>query len=136
MKTYLNEEIGRLKKLVTGSLKVEEISNNNDEHAETNCRNDLPTLVQLSDDDSTSDDEDWNAQDDDNDKEEEEEDDNDTDDDNEDLHPKFNMPPKGFNYIRCMYTNADSLTNKIDKLKIRVQDECPDVISVVETHCQ
>ena len=42
----------------------------------------------------------------------------------------------GYNYIKCMYTNADSIVNKIDVMKVRVLEENPDIFAITETHCQ
>ena len=41
-----------------------------------------------------------------------------------------------FSYLKCLYTNADFLTNKFDLLKERLLDQDPDVISIVETATQ
>ena len=75
-------------------------------------------------------------------------DDSESDDDNEELPDDMNEGNRtpqisnsedeipGFNYIKCMYTNADGLLNKIEKMKLRVADCKPDVFAIVETHCQ
>ena len=42
----------------------------------------------------------------------------------------------GHNYLRCMYTNADGIVNKIEEMKDRVNDYKPDIFAIVETHCQ
>ena len=49
-------------------------------------------------------------------------------------HGAHKLP--GFNYLTCMYTNADSLLNKLDKLKSKIADIEPDILAVVETHLQ
>ncbi len=35
-------------------------------------------------------------------------------------------------YLNCLYTNADSLTNKLDELKGLVKDTQPDLIGITE----
>ena len=49
---------------------------------------------------------------------------------------KPNKNISGFNYLKCLYSNVDSLTNKLEKFKLRVQEIKPDVISIVETDIQ
>ena len=41
-------------------------------------------------------------------------------------------------YLRCWYTNSDSLLNKLDELKCRTSGSCPDIVCVTEVfpkHC-
>ena len=42
----------------------------------------------------------------------------------------------GFNYLNCLYTNTDGLINKLQDFKVKVSEEKPDIISVVESHIQ
>ena len=42
----------------------------------------------------------------------------------------------GFSYLNCFYTNADCLTNKLNKLKERISSDNPDIICIVETALQ
>ena len=38
--------------------------------------------------------------------------------------------------LKCWYTNADSLLNKLDKLKCRINSSQPDIVYVTEVfHC-
>ena len=41
-----------------------------------------------------------------------------------------------FSYLKCLYTNADSLANKFDVFKERLLDQDPDIASIVETWTQ
>ena len=38
--------------------------------------------------------------------------------------------------LKCIYTNAESLTSKIDELRVRVNEINPDIIFVTETWIQ
>ena len=45
-----------------------------------------------------------------------------------------NMEGKGRTMsLRCVYTNADSLANKMDEFEARIREHRPDVIGVTET---
>ena len=41
-----------------------------------------------------------------------------------------------FTYLNCLYTNAESLKNKLPEFKVRVMESNPDIIAVVETWLQ
>ena len=41
-----------------------------------------------------------------------------------------------FTYLNCLFTNADSLTNKIPDFKLRVMENNPDIVAVAETWLQ
>ena len=51
-----------------------------------------------------------------------------------DSHSNIKCPD--FNYLRCMYTNAESILGKLDEFKVQVLEERPDIISVAETWIQ
>ena len=41
-------------------------------------------------------------------------------------------------FLRCWYTNADSLINKLEELKCRMTESCPDIVCITEVfpkHC-
>ena len=41
-----------------------------------------------------------------------------------------------FNYLNCWYTNVEFISNKFSKFKVRVQENTPEIIAVVETGIQ
>ena len=91
------------------------------------CNDDDDTDDGCGDDDGCSDNDDCSDDDD---------TDNDCGDENSDKNNTKNTTNNGFNYLKCMYTNAEGILSKLDKFKHRVSVEQPDIISVVETWVQ
>ena len=91
-------------------------------------QDDIPTLYQLSDDsDSSSEDEDWDEED----PDDDEKDENGSDDETEIKQETKNNTT--FNYLKCWYTNAEFITNKLPEFKTRIDEDMPDIIAIVET---
>ena len=56
--------------------------------------------------------------------------------DNEPVTVNKTAEVPGFNYLKCLYTNADGLLNKLQDFKVKISEEKPDIISIVESHLQ